>query len=230
MVKVKKLLTPYNYTPMSNKRNMWIVIHYVGAESTAQNNAMYFYKAKRGASAHYFVDENEIYQIVEDTDQAWHVGGAIKYFNSCRNNNSIGIEMCCKKKDGKWYIEPETINKTIALTRYLMNKWNLPIDRVCRHYDVTGKICPEPFVRNEADWKDFLRRVKGEETMADVPERSMIEKYENVKVAGNFDDGTIDYFKKYIWREPLADKLDVLATHSLKWRKYLASGGKDIEL
>lgn len=66
--------------------------------------------------------------------------------------------------------------------------------------------------------------------MADVPERSMIEKYENVKVAGNFDDGTIDYFKKYIWREPLADKLDVLATHSLKWRKYLASGGKDIEL
>ena len=42
-----------------------------------------------------------------------------------------------------------------------MSKWNIPIDRVIRHYDVTGKICPEPYVRDEAAWQNFKNRVIG---------------------------------------------------------------------
>ena len=99
MAKINKKITPYNYTKGNNKRNMWIIIHYVGAESSAKANANYFYSGKRNASANYFVDENEIWQVVEDYDIAWHIGGALRYFNSARNNNSIGIEMCCKKKN-----------------------------------------------------------------------------------------------------------------------------------
>jgi len=125
---------------MENKRNMWIVIHYVGAVSSAKANAQYFHSAKRNASASYFVDEKEIWQVVDDKNAAWHVG-ANRYFNSCRNTNSIGIEMCCKKENGKWYFEPQTIRNTITLTKHLMKKYGIPIERVCRHYDVTRKNC-----------------------------------------------------------------------------------------
>jgi len=160
MEKINKLLTPYNYTPMSNKSNLWIVIHYVGAVSSAKANANYFYNNKLQASANYFVDENEIWQIVEDKDRAWHVG-AKKYYNNCRNNNSIGIEMCCKKaQNGNWYIEPRTIDNTIELTKELMQKYNIDNDHVVRHYDVTRKVCPEPFVRNPELWNEFKSRLE----------------------------------------------------------------------
>lgn len=122
MLKINRRITLVNRTKMNNKRNMWIVIHYVGATSSAKANANYFYSVDRQSSANYFVDENEIWQVVEDTDAAWHVG-AKKYYNSCRNTNSIGIEMCCKKKGTKWYFEEQTVKNTIQLVRYLKKKW-----------------------------------------------------------------------------------------------------------
>lgn len=144
MVRINKLLTPYNYTKLTNKRNMWIVIHYVGAVSTAKANAKYFYTAKRGASANYFVDENEIWQVVDDMNASWHIG-AVKYYNSARNNNSIGIEMCCKRKgtNGEWYFEPQTIKNTIELVKMLAKKYGINTKLfVCRHFDCTRKNLP----------------------------------------------------------------------------------------
>ena len=141
MVKINKKITPYNYTPQTNKRNTWIVIHYVGAVSSAKNNADYFYTAKRGASAHYFVDDNEIWQVVEDKDSAWHIGGAVKYYNSARNNNSIGIEMCCKMENNKLVISEQTTQNTIDLVKCLIQKYN--ITKIARHYDCTRKIVPK---------------------------------------------------------------------------------------
>ena len=215
MVKINRLITQTNRT-IANTKKDWIVIHYVGAESTAYNNARYFEKEYRGASAHYFVDEYSIWQVVEDKDNAWHVGGAKVYYNEARNNNSIGIEMCCKKRDGKWYIEPLTIKNTIELTKMLCKKYGInPKTNVTTHYLTTHKICPEPFVRNPKLWEDFLKEVN----MADIPELSMTEKYKKVKQVGNFDDGTIDYFTKYYWREPLSDKLYHMAVDAEKWRK-----------
>lgn len=207
MHKIQQMLTKVNYTPLANKRNMWIVIHYVGAVSTAKNNALYFLNNNRQASANYFVDENEIWQVVEDTNGAWHIGGAYKYFNSARNNNSIGIEMCCKKdQNGRWYIEPETIQNTIELTRYLMDKWNIPIERVTTHYLTTGKICPEPFVRNPELWQDFLRRVKEAKTVEEK-ELTVQEKCEVIKQYYGFDDNTCLYFQLYRYNTALIDKL-----------------------
>lgn len=168
MVKINRKITQINRTVRNGKSNRWIVIHYVGAESTAYNNARYFEKEYRGASAHYFVDENSIWQVVEDKDNAWHVGGAKIYYNEARNDNSIGIEMCCKKVDGKWYIEPKTIQNTVELTKMLMARYSIPIQRVTTHYLTTHKICPEPFVRNPALWTKFLEEVcKVEEVIED---------------------------------------------------------------
>lgn len=207
MVKINRLITQVNYTPLTNKRIMWIVIHYVGAVSSAKANALYFYKTKRNASASYFVDEKEIWQVVEDKDAAWHVGGASKYYNSCRNNNSIGIELCCKKDSkGKWYFEDATIQNAIDLTKMLVQKYNVPLIRVCRHYDVTHKICPEPFVRDDAKWQEFLKRVEATE-MAEQPELTIQEKCEVIKKYYGLDDNTCLYFQMYRYNVALIDKL-----------------------
>lgn len=197
MLKINRLISPYNRTVIDNKRNMWVVIHYVGAISSAKANANYFYTANRGASAHYFVDEEEIWQVVDDKNGAWHVG-AVQYYNSCRNSNSIGIEMCCKKKNGKWYFEEQTIKNTIELTKTLMKKYNIPIERICRHYDVTHKTCPEPYVRDEEAWLQFLKKVK---------EETMEEKQEKIKEFYGFDDNTVKYFEFYRYGSALIEKL-----------------------
>lgn len=142
MVKTfNRLITKVNRTVRTNKKNEWLVIHYVGAVSTAENNAKYFEKEYRGASAHYFVDENSIWQVVEEKDDAWHIGGAKTYYNKARNNNSIGIEMCCKKdSNGNWYIEPETIENTLFLAKDICKRDGIdPKTNCVTHYNCTRK-------------------------------------------------------------------------------------------
>ena len=67
--------------------------------------------------------------------------------------------MCCKN-NGKWYIEPETIENTIWLAKQICQKYSIPLNRVVRHYDCTHKNCPEPFVREPKQWQDFLSRLE----------------------------------------------------------------------
>ena len=84
----------------------------------------------------------------------------------------IGIEMCVRKKNTKsmgatdkdWYFEDATVEAAAELTRYLMNKYGVPASHVIRHYDVTGKICPNPYVYNTSahTWDEFKRKISGQ--------------------------------------------------------------------
>lgn len=138
---------------------LYIVEHYTANNGdTAKNNADYFAgTGNLSASAHYFVDENGVWQSVKDTDTAYHCGTTGTYKHpKCRNANSIGIEMCSRKDaNGRYYIEDATIKNAANLTKELMKKYNIPKENVIRHYDVTGKICPAPMVTNESLWKEF---------------------------------------------------------------------------
>lgn len=158
-MEIKTLLTKRNYTPMNNKNNKYIVIHYVGAVSSAYNNAKYFETTYRGASAHYFVDEKDIYQVVKESDGGWHVGASYYKHLDCRNSNSIGIEMCCFNNNGKIDVSENVVNRTIELTKELMKKYGIPVQNVLRHYDVTGKNCPAPFVSDSNRWINFLNKL-----------------------------------------------------------------------
>lgn len=166
-------LTTINYSNGSLSRIKFIVIHYTGNNGdTAKGNTNFFKSEYRGSSAHYFVDEgNIIWRCVEDKNISWHCGGKIQssnghtYYKICTNSNSIGIELCSRKyNDGTYYFKEETINNCIYLVKYLMNKYNIPIENVIRHYDVTGKTCPEPFVRNTSQWTAFKNKLILNET------------------------------------------------------------------
>ena len=156
-MQVNKLITKVNYTKGKNKKNKYIVIHYVGATGGAEDNCKYFETVNRNASANYFIGhKGEIWQCVEDNDIAWHCGANTYKHPYCRNSNSIGIELCCKKAaNGTWFFEEATIKTAIELTKELMKKYNIPVSNVIRHYDVTGKICPEPYVRDVPAWNNF---------------------------------------------------------------------------
>ena len=160
---IQKNLTTRNFTDKNDSsRIKYIVIHYTGNDGdTAYNNTKYFKTEYRGASAHYFVDETSIWQSVLDEDVAWHCGTTGTYYHKeCRNTNSIGIELCSKKKNGKYYIPEETIARAVELIHYLRQLYNIPMENILRHYDVTHKNCPAPFVEEKAQWDNFLSQIE----------------------------------------------------------------------
>lgn len=169
---IVKMISKFNFTPgtIARLKDGFIVIHYTGALGTARNSCTYFAGGDRQASAHYFVDySGEVCQSVEDQNSAWHCGSSTGYKHpKCRNSNSIGIEMCCKTTgntklaDANWYFEDATVAATIELTKELMAKYNIPADHVIRHFDVTGKTCPAPYVYNTGKhtWDQFKAAIQ----------------------------------------------------------------------
>ena len=67
--------------------------------------------------------------------------------------------MCSDKVNGKYVITAQTVDHTVELVRWLMDKYGIDVDHVVRHYDVTGKDCPEPWVRDESLWRKFKARL-----------------------------------------------------------------------
>lgn len=153
----------------------YLVFHYTGNDGDrAFNNAFYYQDNIVQASAHYFVDDDNIYQSVEDTGIAWAVGG--KKWSDCartgggslfltaNNYNTLSIELCDTRRDGKLMATEATLERAVELGRALMEKYGIPVERVIRHFDVSGKHCPAYFMDSER-WAAFKERLKEDETM-----------------------------------------------------------------
>ncbi len=154
---------PSNYRAGRTQPVRYIVMHYTaGNGDTAKNNCDYYHRVGGlQASAHYFVDEYGAMQSVREGDTAWHCGARAYWHPECRNGNSIGIEMCSRKRaDGSYYIKPETVANAAALAREIMQRYGIDTDHVLRHYDVTGKRCPMPWVDDPAQWTEFKEILK----------------------------------------------------------------------
>lgn len=148
----------------------YIVWHYTANDGdTDEANGNYFNGANRNASAHYFVDDDSITQSVPDNYVAWSVGGS-RYSNYAttggatlygiaKNANTLNIELCDTQKNGKYDVSTKTLENAIALTKDLMKKYNIPIENVIRHFDVTGKSCPAYYVDNTA-WNNVKNKIQ----------------------------------------------------------------------
>lgn len=147
----------------------YIVVHYTGNDGDHDTgNANYYAEPNRGASAHYFVDDDSITRSVQDHWIAWAVGGEKwkdcaqtgggSLYGVATNTNSISVEMCDTQKNGTYDVTEKTMSNTIELIKMLMDKYNIPIERVIRHFDVTGKHCPAYFM-DESAWAAFKARL-----------------------------------------------------------------------
>lgn len=169
MLKIQNNLTTINYEPRYGIKPKYLVYHYTGNDGdTAYNNTQYFKSVNRNSSAHYFVDENSIWCCVDPKDTAWAVGSKTYLHNYCRNNNSISIEMCSRKDSkGNYYIKDETYKNSIELGKYIMNKYNITISNVLRHYDVNMKLCPLPLIDNNL-WEMFKMQLIYNDTYCNI--------------------------------------------------------------
>ena len=161
----------------------YLVLHYTGNDGdTAARNAAYFRDNVVKASAHYFVDDAMIYRTVPELYVAWAVGG--KRYSSTNqtgggtmygivtNTNSISVELCDTCKDGRYQASEATLENAVELCRELMRKYDIPIENVYRHFDVTGKLCPSYFV-DESTWSDFKARLACDNVPAPYAEEAV---------------------------------------------------------
>lgn len=163
----------------------YLVIHFTANDGdSAKNNADYFAREAPGASAHFFVDEREIWQSVQEKDIAWHCGTRGMYFHPyCRNANSLGVELCSRKRGEKYYFTPETVKNAQQFVRSLMKSYGIPTENVVRHYDVTHKNCPAPFVEDAGAWQRFkagLMEQAKEDNMTEKQVKQLIEQSKTV--------------------------------------------------
>lgn len=165
----------------------YIVLHYTAGtrsvKGSARNVASMFKNGSVGGSADFIVDDSEIVQYNGDISHraCWSVGGKKyssmttseggRYYGICTNSNSINIEMCSNKVNTKklgatdtdWYLTEATINNAVELTKYLMKQYNIPVENVIMHHQVTGKICPNPWCVDKSrlsKWNDFKNRLE----------------------------------------------------------------------
>ena len=158
MVKKTNLCNPINYGGLRAGPVKYIVIHYTAGDGdTDEANAAYFARADTGkTSAHWFVDDDSATLSVPEDRVAYHCGASYYYHPECRNSNSIGVEMSSVRRNGRYCFTEATIANAQALVRELMAKYQVPPERVIRHYDVTHKICPAPFCgAGQAAWEEF---------------------------------------------------------------------------
>ena len=69
---------------------------------------------------------------------------------------------------------PTALSNAIELIRQLMSEYKIPISNIVRHYDITGKLCPKPYVNN-ADWNTFIKKIEGGNDEMTEQERKQFE-------------------------------------------------------
>ena len=147
-----------------------IVVHYTANPgASAQNHYKYFSNLSgRYASAHFFVDSVDALCIIPLNEVAYHANDVQKRVNGAAyrgvaelkpnaNLLSVGIELCIEK-DGSFH--PETLEKAENVAAELCRRYKLnPLDDIVRHFDVTAKNCPAPWVASTEGFTQFKANV-----------------------------------------------------------------------
>ncbi|MCY8003301.1 peptidoglycan-binding protein [Bacillus haynesii] len=158
-------VNPYTRPGLKLAAVKGIVMHWTATPgASALNERNYFNGTciadKRYASAHYFVDRHEAQHIIPDHEVAYHAHDQnrcyVSFLKPNANTTALGVEMCVEK-DGT--IHEETMRNAAELVADLCKTYGLSTDRIVRHYDVTNKSCPTPWVRDAGQLSAFRKRV-----------------------------------------------------------------------
>ena len=178
MLPITKKFTNCTISNRGGTKIQWIVMHYFGGLSTAEECAGWFCNpSNKQGSADFCVDDDYIIQVNPDLDtyNTWHCGGGLQgsirhsKYGICKNSNSIGIEMRPYNDNGAvsaaqnagWYFHQKTVDNAVDLVKYLMDKYNIDADHVIMHADVTGKYCPAPWLDYLDQWESFKQAIRG---------------------------------------------------------------------
>lgn len=173
-------------TYLRNRPHTFLAIHYVASvqstKGTALNVAAWFKNPQNhNGSADWIVDDeltvcynddpNRYCWAVGDDSRRYSKGGRL--YGIAKNRNTVSIEICNGSRSGKVesansasnYFTDAAVQNALNLAAYLMEKYNIPIENVVRHYDISGKFCPGVIGWNansgsDAEWRKFKERLK----------------------------------------------------------------------
>ena len=144
-------VNPYSRPGTALEQVNGIVIHYTANPgTTAKQNRDYFeglsLSGETSASSHFVIGiDGEIVQCIPCNE--------IAYASNDRNADTIAIECCIPDETGRF--TEATYDTLLHLAAWLMGRYDLTIDDVIRHYDVTGKDCPKYYVENPSAWEQM---------------------------------------------------------------------------
>ena len=130
----------------------FITIHNTGNEkSTAKNERAWLTNLQntRTASYHIVIDEHEAIECIPLNEVAWHAGDG----NRKGNRASIGIEIC---ESGDYQ---KTWRNAVHLAARLLHERKMGTDKLRRHFDWSGKICPR-LMHDNGTWRTWFKFVE----------------------------------------------------------------------
>lgn len=162
-----------------NRTIRYIVVHYTAGTKSSPGTAKAIKSIfnSRNASADFAVDDRDIVQFNPDirNNYTWAVGdnrnfatGGASFYGRCLNRNSVSVEMCSTLLSGwsarypnheGWCVTDRTVKNAQFVVKILMQRFNIPLQNVIRHFDVTGKLCPGIVGWNNAKIYDNLGKV-----------------------------------------------------------------------
>ncbi len=138
----KPLVSGFFESPNAESRNgstiSRIILHCSDNPNLAQVITQY-QNPRTQRSAHYLVNKDgKIYQMVRDSDRAWHCRGA--------NANSLGVELIAARNE---VMTPAQQTSTVALLRWMLSSYRIRPDQISGHRHtpgytggVNGTFCP----------------------------------------------------------------------------------------
>lgn len=128
-----------------------IVVHYVGNPgTTAKQNRGYFAWLAEDHST--YASSNFIVGLEGEVILCVPIG-EIAYCSKDRNIDTLSIEVCHPDDTGKF--TDASYQSLIKLVNWIRGIYDLDVDAVIRHYDVTGKECPRYYVKHPEAWDQF---------------------------------------------------------------------------
>ncbi|HEY9854119.1 MAG TPA: N-acetylmuramoyl-L-alanine amidase [Stenomitos sp.] len=133
----------------------------------------HFASPKSRVSAHYIIGKDgEIAQCVPDDLRAWHTGESYFMGEDHLNDRSIGIELV----NGQTGDDPFTnaqYRSLIRLVSYLVNAYDVPMERIVGHKDITLKPEVKKDPATNFSWSRLLGGVKTTLAVASVREAEL---------------------------------------------------------
>lgn len=114
-----------------------LILHYTGMNSESEA-LQWLCNPVSQVSAHYFIfEDGRALQLVPEARRAWHAGRSSWHTQTDINSISIGIEIANAGHDGGMpSFKDKQIDTVIQLAKDIIDRWQIPTERVLAHSDV----------------------------------------------------------------------------------------------
>lgn len=150
---------PYSMTPK------YITIHNTGNKASAENEIAYMQRNDSSTSFHIAVDDKVALIGIPLNRNAWHCGDG----NGKGNRESIGVEICYSTGNTEQFYKAEL--HAIEVVKWLMQKFDIPIENVVPHKKWSGKDCPH---KTDMNW--FISQLKTQDDAYTKAVNKLVEK------------------------------------------------------